>query len=328
MNRGLVSIIIPVYNRAVFLEDCLDSVREQTWKELEVIVVDDGSTDRSREIIQKYGKLDSRFRLLTISHQGPSAARNKGIEAATGEFLTFVDADDYVERNYIGNMVAAIGDADICIAGYKAWYQDRNIWQTFKPAAGRFTLAEFGKAISRYECMLGGVAWKLLRRSVVSEHGLVFPQELRFAEDMIFYLQYLSQIKTIVVISDTQYVYRQHHQQSQVKAALCKKETLEQFYAELEKLYKQIQHEDLRYLITYWQVLNTWEMARYVCYKTRGYQKRKKQFYEIARQRDLKRKCRRVRHGSVTATAVKLTVLSNTFLPMNLFLRAAGRIKH
>lgn len=328
MNRGLVSIIIPVYNKADFLAECLSSIREQTWKKLDVIVVDDGSADGSLEIVREYVEQDARFRLFTVAHEGPSAARNKGMEEARGEFLTFVDADDYIEQDYIRSMAEAIGDADFCITGYKVWYQERNTWRTVKPPAGRFTLGEFGKSISRYECVMCGVAWKLLRRSVVTEHGLLFPPELRYAEDTVFFFQYLACIETVAVLSDAQYVYRQHSQQSLVKASYQNITLIEQFSAELEKLYGKAQRDSLRDLIAYWQVLNLWEYGRVVCYRTEGFQKRKKQFFEIARRHDIKRKCARIPHGSITATVVKLTVLSHTFLPFNLFVRAAGKIMH
>lgn len=328
MNRGLVSIIIPVYNRADFLAECLSSIREQTWKDLDVIVVDDGSTDGSREIVREYVEKDARFRLFSIAHQGPSAARNRGMKEARGEFLTFVDADDYVERDYIGNMVAAIGDADLCISGYQRWYQERNTWQTIKPASGRFTLAELEKRISRYECVMCGVAWKLLRRSVVAEHEIIFPPELRYAEDTVFFFEYLSWTETIVVLSDAQYVYRQHSHQSLVKASYQNITLIEQFSAELEKLYGKAQRDSLRDLIAYWQVVNLFEIGRAVCYGTKGVQKRKKQFYEIVRRYDMKQKCRRVKRGSINGTAVKLTVLSHTFIPFYLFVRALGRFMH
>lgn len=328
MNRGLVSIIIPVYNKADFLAECLSSIREQTWKKLDVIVVDDGSTDGSLEIVREYVEQDARFRLFTVAHEGPSAARNKGMEEARGEFLTFVDADDTIEREYIRKLAEGIGEADFCISGYKVWYQERNVWQSVKPPAGRFTLAEFGKTIPRYEAVLRGVAWKLLRRSVVTEHGLLFPPELRYAEDTVFFFQYLACIETVAVLSDAQYVYRQHSQQSLVKASYQNITLIEQFSAELEKLYGKAQRDSLRDLIAYWQVLNLWEYGRVVCYRTEGFQKRKKQFFEIARRHDIKRKCARIPHGSITATVVKLTVLSHTFLPFNLFVRAAGKIMH
>ena len=323
-----MSIIIPVYNRADFLEDCLSSIREQTWKDLDVIVVDDGSTDRSREIARGYVETDARFRLFSIAHEGPSAARNKGMAEARGEFLTFVDADDYVERDYIRNMTEAIGNADLCISGYRRWYQERDIWQEIKPVSGRFTLAELAERIPRYECVMCGVAWKLLRRSVVAEHGIIFPPGLRYAEDTVFLFQYLACIETVAVLSDAQYVYRQHSHQSLVKASYEDLAQIELFSAELEKLYEKARRDSLRELIAYWQMVNLWEIGRAVCYSTEGFRKRKKQFYEIVRRQDIKEKCRRVKHGSITGTAVKLTVLSHTFLPFNLLVRAIGRFMH
>ena len=120
-GKNLVSVIVPVYNREKYLRTCLDSIIGQTWKEVEIIVIDDGSTDLSYEIIDEYVKKEPRIRMIRNQHNGVSAARNAGIEAARGEFLAFIDSDDYVEADYIANLVSSIGDADLCITGYKKW---------------------------------------------------------------------------------------------------------------------------------------------------------------------------------------------------------------
>ena len=94
-----ISVIIPVYNAEQYLEECLNSIRNQTYKELEVILVDDGSTDNSGKICDKYTKVDNRFRVLHINNSGPSYARNIGLKEAQGEYITFVDADDWLATN-------------------------------------------------------------------------------------------------------------------------------------------------------------------------------------------------------------------------------------
>ncbi|MBQ9010238.1 MAG: hypothetical protein IJ088_13050, partial [Clostridia bacterium] len=220
----------------------------------------------------------------------------------------------------------AIGDSDFCISGYQVWDQEQNKRRTIKPVSGSFTLTEMGKNIFRYESVLRGVAWKLVRRSVVTEHKLFFPPEVRYAEDTLFYFKYLSCIETFVVIRDAQYVYRKHNQESLVKTSYQEITLIEAFFKELEKLYIEAPQINLRNLIACWQVLNLWEFGRCACYRTRGFQKRKRLFYEIVRRYDIKRKCRQVRCISVPCSAVRLTVLSNTFLPFNLFIRAAGRV--
>ncbi len=97
----LISIIIPVYNVEPYLKDCLDSVINQTYKNLEIILVNDGSTDNSKTICEEYKKKDSRIILINQKNSGLSSARNAGIKQSTGEYISFIDSDDYVEKDYV-----------------------------------------------------------------------------------------------------------------------------------------------------------------------------------------------------------------------------------
>ena len=99
--KGLVSIIIPVYNVETYLERCLESICRQTYRQLEVLLVNDGSTDASAAIARRYADSDSRFTLYNKENGGLSSARNYGIERAAGEYMVFVDSDDYVDENYV-----------------------------------------------------------------------------------------------------------------------------------------------------------------------------------------------------------------------------------
>ena len=112
-----VSVIIPVYNAEKYLRQCLDSVLGQSLKELEVICVDDGSTDSSREIIMEYANRDGRVKSLSQSNSGPGAARNLGLSVANGENVIFLDADDWFECDFLEKTCACIErtEADICI---------------------------------------------------------------------------------------------------------------------------------------------------------------------------------------------------------------------
>ena len=95
----LISIVIPVYNKEPYLADCFDSLRKQTYEDIEVIMVDDGSTDGSAAVCRKYVEMDSRFHYIYQENGGQNSARQKGAENATGEYLIFVDADDYVSHD-------------------------------------------------------------------------------------------------------------------------------------------------------------------------------------------------------------------------------------
>lgn len=101
MNEKLVSIIIPVYNVKDFLVDCLDSVINQSYKNLDIILVDDGSTDGSGIICEEYARQDKRIRVIHQVNQGLSAARNSGIEIMRGEYVYFIDSDDYIAKDTI-----------------------------------------------------------------------------------------------------------------------------------------------------------------------------------------------------------------------------------
>src|SRR3954449_5241960 len=103
-----VSVVVPIYNVEPYLGDCLDSLAAQTFRDLEIVMVDDGSTDRSGEIARDYGARDPRFRLVERPNGGLSAARNTGIDAARGEFLAFVDSDDVVAPTAYERLVAAL----------------------------------------------------------------------------------------------------------------------------------------------------------------------------------------------------------------------------
>ena len=106
----LISIIVPVYNAQRFLGKCLESIIYQTYHKFEVILINDGSTDNSHQLCQEIAKKDKRFTVLTQTNNGASSARNRGIEMAKGKWITFVDADDYVEKNYLECLCKNITD--------------------------------------------------------------------------------------------------------------------------------------------------------------------------------------------------------------------------
>ena len=116
MDNPLISVIIPVYNSEKYLERALDSVLNQTYKDLEIIVVDDGSTDGSGKIIAKYQKKDPRIISIRQKNSGQAAARNAGIRLAKGEFLAFLDGDDAYDKDFILKLLNGFDDDDIDIA--------------------------------------------------------------------------------------------------------------------------------------------------------------------------------------------------------------------
>ena len=97
----MISVIVPVYNVEEYLEECLESIRQQTYTDIEVILVNDGSTDSSKEICERFCQADSRFRLINQENQGQSVARNRGVKESVGQFIMFVDSDDVINTNVL-----------------------------------------------------------------------------------------------------------------------------------------------------------------------------------------------------------------------------------
>ena len=119
MEPNKISIIVPVFNAERTLKKCLDSIRQQTYSNYQVILVDDGSTDSSGGICDDYAKLDSRFIAFHNSNAGVSATRNFGIEQAEGERLAFIDSDDYIECDYLASMISCAHD--LVVTGYSTF---------------------------------------------------------------------------------------------------------------------------------------------------------------------------------------------------------------
>ena len=116
-DQNLISVIVPVYNVEEYLEECLNSILVQTYTNLEILIVNDGSTDNSLEILQEFSQRDSRITIFTKENGGLSSARNLAIDEAKGEYFTFIDSDDYIEENYIEYLMKSLIDneADISI---------------------------------------------------------------------------------------------------------------------------------------------------------------------------------------------------------------------
>src|SRR4051812_30196918 len=176
---GLLSIVVPCYRVEDFLDECLISLRFQAYREVEIIVVDDGSPDRSGEIARHHARRDLRVRVVTRENGGLSAARNTGIEHARGEFLTFVDSDDVVTLDAYTSAIGALRESgsDFAVACY-----DRLENKTRLPAGSWIRSAHSRRRLgvdldSFPEAMVNAVAWsKTYRRTFWDSAGLTFPE--------------------------------------------------------------------------------------------------------------------------------------------------------
>ncbi|MGN0373001.1 MAG: DNA-deoxyinosine glycosylase [Enterocloster sp.] len=207
----LVSLIIPVYNAEKYLRRCLDSARAQTFSDLEIILVNDGSTDRSLEICREYMKLDPRFRLIDKENTGVSDSRNKAISAAKGEYLQFMDSDDWLtpDATEILMMAARSLDCDLVIADF--YRVDKNVFteQQHIRERGLLTREQFAEYMMQDPAdFYYGVLWnKLYRRSIIAEHHLTMDTDLRWCEDFLFNLRFIRFASRFTAVQAPIYYY-------------------------------------------------------------------------------------------------------------------------
>ena len=184
MEPYKVSIIIPVYNVKKYLLRCLDSVANQSYRDLEVILVDDGSTDGSGEMCEEYASRDTRFQVIRQENRGQAAARNHAAKRATGEFIAFVDSDDYACGDYVEYLVRLQQkyNTDVVIARGGYAYEDRTLPNYPKEDADFLLTAEETLIKLNYNIGMGAMPWaKLFRRNLILSNP--FP-EGRIYEDL------------------------------------------------------------------------------------------------------------------------------------------------
>ena len=204
----MISVIVPVYNVETYLEECLDSIQNQTYTDFEVLLVNDGSTDKSKEICGKYCKQDNRFQLLNQENQGLSAARNKGVEISTGEYIVFVDSDDVIKTNYLEKLMHYMReDVDIVESQFTV-SNEEFLAKSFKEPSILFegNSQEAVKIFPKHVLNVNAVT-KLYRRSIVEAvpyiDGVIF-------EDVYCGIGMLKYIRKIIKIDYKGYYYRQH----------------------------------------------------------------------------------------------------------------------
>lgn len=206
MNEDrLVSVIIPVYNCSVYLEKCLHSVLSQSYQNIEVIVVNDGSTDDSGEVIKKYADAYANILMIEQCNLGVSAARNKGIEMAGGEYLLFLDGDDYIGKDYVRSLVQAAraNDSDLVICGCTLVDPEGKVIRKLIPEG-----YEKGKR-EEWAYHLSSAWSRLYRKKVWTDSEMKFATGVR-GEDIPIALFFNYTCSNIVVIPECEYYYVQH----------------------------------------------------------------------------------------------------------------------
>lgn len=204
----MISIIVPAYNIEKYIEKCVYSIVNQSHKNIEIVIVDDGSTDETGNICDKLAKIDDRIKVIHQKNQGLSAARNNGIKAANGEYISLIDGDDVVEKGFLKNMSSTMcKGVDVVISGYKTVNENGDILSVIKNekvvTSGKETTI---RLLTQQEDFFV-IAWnKLYRKSLFDENNIWYPAG-RIHEDNLTTYKLLSKANRVAVIDSANYLY-------------------------------------------------------------------------------------------------------------------------
>lgn len=244
--RPTISIIIPVYNVQDYLTSCIESIIKQDYKDYEAIFINDGSTDDSLEILKQYVKTDKRFKLISQKNSGLSSARNTGINQAQGKYITFIDSDDWISKNYVGALVynAEKYDADIVsIKECLVYSNGKKVYkkQDFKILKGKAADMLFGFYDTNF-------AWgKLIKTSIIKDNNIYFPVGKNYEDIGTMYKIY-DKAHCSVRLSNENYFYRSR--ESSITATRSIKDVKDKisFIKEMRK------YSSLRKKYNYWDL--------------------------------------------------------------------------
>ena len=212
MDKPTISVIIPVYNTQAYIVECLESVKNQTYKDYEVIIVNDGSTDNSEILIRNFisnNNLDNYY-LLCKNNEGLCSARNDGLKHAAGEWIIFIDSDDWLEETCFENLIAADNKyhVDLVLTGFRAYdieTEKFDIWSQYTVEYGEFP--KDLKSLKSFDYVWA----RMYKKAIIDENSLKFDERIKFCEDNAFNFDYVSMINSFACVHDVGYNYRRGH---------------------------------------------------------------------------------------------------------------------
>jgi len=218
MSNPTVSVIVPAYNAESFIENCVQSILSQTYTDFELILVNDGSKDSTSTICHRLAEQDSRITVIDQENGGSSSAKNTGMDAAKGNYIEFVDADDTLDASYMEQLLRGMAEdeADLCVGNVAFMVMDQGEQVLSRPSPklheGMFTLKEYLSYYKEYmpHAVVGAPWNKLFRREIIEKHNLRFDETTRNNEDTWFNLAYLRYCNKIFVSASPFYHYINH----------------------------------------------------------------------------------------------------------------------
>lgn len=239
----LISIIVPVYNAEKFLNKCIESVINQSYKSIELILINDGSTDNSEMICNKFALSDKRIKVFLQKNSGPAAARNSGIRNAKGDFIFFLDADDVIEKNAIEILIGKYNQyqPDLVMSNFSKLENNGDLIKqsvTFRPDDEPFEhqIKELSKTdviayvrhfLKHPSNHLISYCWaRLYKSSIIRKNNISSNEDMRLFEDFVFNLEYLKHTNKIIFVNDNLYTYTMHNNCVSASMAIINSDSL------------------------------------------------------------------------------------------------------
>jgi len=259
-----LSIVIPVYNSEKWLRGCLTSVVNQTIEptDVEIIVIDDGSTDNSYGIINEFSKTYSNIKIVTKENGGVSSARNVGIELAQGKYITFIDSDDYIDKNFCKNMLDKANDADVVSCGHDSYYYGKfKKRYEIKPSLNYEQHNAICDFFQKKNCA-HIVVTKMFKLELIKKYSIRFV-EGRLYEDMMFAFEINNVAQTFTHINESLYTY--WRRENSLSGITSRKKFEDYMYAIekiLETTIKNYGRDLFKEEIIYWMLCNCLSLAK------------------------------------------------------------------
>ena len=250
-----ISIIVTIFNAGNYIQECIENILGQSYSNFELLLIDDGSTDTSGTICEEYAKKDKRIRVFHEQHKGVAHARQIGIDNAKGEYFIYIDADDYIEENFIEEMFlcARSTNSDIVICDYLELKKDNTIYHKEQPT--ELSGISYLNDILANKCY--GALWnKMILTQLVKDHNARFPQDFSMREDVVFISQFVPQARKLSYIPKALYIYNRQNVSSLTNNYLD--ESKNYYLHEIKWiitilknsfLYEETKHKNERYLL-------------------------------------------------------------------------------
>lgn len=201
LSMAKISVIIPIYNAETYLENCLESIKNQSFTDYEVLLIDDGSTDNSGKICDSFATEDSRFHAIHKSNGGVSSARNTGIDQTKGEWICFIDSDDTVEKDYLLHLYQGVNQQKdiLIIQGFKTILpKGQSRVRTFETRL--YTASDMYQLFQFLNINRSGYPFaKLYNAPIIRQNQIRFIEQIHYAEDVMFMLTYMAHISVVQI---------------------------------------------------------------------------------------------------------------------------------